>query len=173
VFSTEKVLTLDIESMKTTQKEPKNLSRGKKFHKKLQSEWIHTAEGDVAVERTVIRKNEKKGRVDIYVADEDMVTVVEIKRSDWNRMTLPNLKRNIRRQIRQVWSYIESQIEGLGKDEIKDVCPGVIFPKLPQEEETLNLIEDMFNEKGIQVVWQDESIEERKARSIQEQNLSE
>lgn len=150
--------------MKATQKEPKHLYRGKIFHKKLQNEWIHAAEGKVEVERSVIRKNEKKGRVDIYVADKDMAAVVEIKHSDWDGMTLPNIKRNIKRQIRQIWSYIESQLEGLGKDEIKDVCPGIIFPKRPLKAETLYLIEEMFNEDGIQVVWQDESIDERKAR---------
>jgi hypothetical protein len=151
--------------MKATQKEPKHLYRGKIFHKKLQNEWIQTAEGKVEVERAVIRKNEKKGRVDIYVSDKDMAAVVEIKHTDWDLMTLPNLKRNLKRQIRQIWSYIESQLEGLGKDEIKDVSPGIIFPKRPSKTETLYLIEEMFNENGIQVVWQDESIDKRKARS--------
>ena len=159
-------------NMKTKRNEPEQLHKGKKFHKNIQEDWITTAEGDVAVEREVIRKNEKKGRVDIYINDEDMVAVVEIKNSDWDLMTTKNLKRNIRRQIRQIWSYIESQIEGIGKDDVKDVCPGVIFPKRPENAETLNLIEELFNEEGIQVVWQDESLDERKARSIQEQNLS-
>ena len=87
-------------------------------------------------------------------------------------MTLSNLKLNARNQVRQIWSYIESQLEGFGKDEAKDVCPGDIFPKQPKGPIRLKLIEELFNEEGIQVVWQDESIDERKARSIQEQNLS-
>ena len=57
------------------------------------------------------------------------------------------------------WDYIESQLE-LGKE----VSPGVIFPKRPKDPDCLNLIEKLFEEEGISVVWEDESIAERKIR---------
>ncbi len=84
-------------------------------------------------------------------------------------MTDEAVRRNVRRQIRQVWSYIESQIvegEYVEDGEHKDVCPGIIFPKRPKDGERMKLIEEMFEEEGIPVVWHDETIEERKARGI-------
>ena len=84
-------------------------------------------------------------------------------------MTLSNLKLNARNQVRQIWSYIESQLEGFGKDEAKDVCPGDIFPKQPKDPIRLKLIEEIFEEEGVQVIWQDELIDDRKTRSRQSQ----
>ena len=80
------------------------------------------------------------------------MSVVEIKTSDWDRMLDKNVVRNVRRQIRQIWSYVEAQLDLEGRQ----VCPGVIFPKLPSDLKRLNLIEEMFNEAGIQVVWHNE-----------------
>lgn len=140
--------------------EPKRLKDGKKFHKQVQDEWDLEAEGEVLPEETVDLVNGKKGRMDISVqSDDELVAVVEIKNSDWDAMTERNLKRNVRSQIRQVWKYIESQIE-MGKD----VSPGIIFPKRPSDIERLKLIESMFLEEGIPVVWQDESKEEVEIR---------
>ena len=71
------------------------------------------------------------------------------------------------RQIRQIWSYIESQIldgKYVKDGEGKDVSPGIIFPKQPKDKERTELIERMFEEEGIPVVWHDETIEERKMR---------
>ena len=82
-------------------------------------------------------------------------------------MAEKNVRRNVRRQVRQIWGYIESQIlngEHVEGGEGKDVCPGIIFPKRPRDKERMKLIEDMFEEEGIPVVWHDESIEERKGR---------
>ena len=102
------------------------------------------------------------GRVDIFVGedgDDVLVAVAEVKASDWDAMKPQNVRKNVRRQVRQIWDYIESQLE-LGKE----VSPGVVFPKRPSDHDRLKLIEEMFEEEGIPVVWEDESIEERKKR---------
>jgi len=141
--------------------EPRQLFKGKEFHKKVQKEWHKDAEGDVKTEKSMIKPNLRKGRMDIFAKDdESLVAVAEIKNSDWDAMKRTAVRKNVMRQVNQVWNYIESQLE-LGKD----VSPGVIFPKRPKNPNHLNLIEDLFNERGIQVVWEDESIEERKAGS--------
>ena len=141
-----------------SKKEPIQLRRGKAFHRKMQADWVETAEGDIRVEKTITKPTGRKGRVDVLADPEKkMVSVVEVKCSDWDRMTHKALRRNIRRQIRQIWSYIESQL-----DEGKEVCPGVIFPKRPKSIQRLKLIEELFEEEGIPVVWDDETIEERK-----------
>jgi len=104
----------------------------------------------------------RKGRIDIFVDDDGdkLVAVAEVKSSDWDKMTDSAVRRNVRRQIKQIWDYIESQLNVK-----KDVSPGIIFPKRPKDKERMRLIEELLEEEGIPVVWQDETIEERKARS--------
>lgn len=141
--------------------EPKSLRRGKEFHKKIQKEWLNSAEGNVKPERRIIKPCGRKGRIDIFVkSDEELVAIVEIKNSNWDAMTDEATRRNVKRQGRQIWNYIESQLD-LGKD----VSPGVIFPERPGDSDRMNLIEQLFEKMGISVVWEDESTAERKARS--------
>ncbi len=145
----------------TSNNEPKHLRQGKEIHKKIQKEWHEGAEGAVKSEKTITKPSGQKGRMDIFVnSDETLVAVAEIKSSNWDTMTLTAVRRNARRQARQIRDYIESQLE-LGKD----VSPGVIFPKRPKDPDRMKLIEHLFNEEGISVVWEDETIAERKARS--------
>lgn len=73
---------------------------------------------------------------------------------------MPAVRRNVRRQANQIWDYIDSQIE-----EGKHVSPGVVFKKRPKDPERLKLVEEMFEEQCIAVSWEDESMEERKARA--------
>ena len=145
----------------TLKNEPKRLRQGKEVHEKIQKEWHESAEGSIESEKTMTKPSGRKGRMDIFVtSDETLVAITEIKRSDWHAMTLTAVRRNVRRQAHQIWDYIESQLE-LGKD----VSPGVIFPKLPKDTDRMKLIEQLFNEEGITVVWENETITKRKARS--------
>ncbi len=146
-------------------KEPKQLRDGKAFHDKVQKDWEETAEGKPVREKHIIKPSGRKGRIDIHVdVDDGLVAVVEIKNSDWDKMTLPAVRRNVRRQAKQVWDYIHSQLEGLGDDQSKDVSPGIVFPKRPSDGDRMMLIEELFEAEGIPVVWEDETIEERKTR---------
>ena len=142
--------------------EPTQLRRGKAFHNEMQADWLKTAEGLVSKEKTITKPTGRKGRIDIFVDDagDKLVAIAEVKNSDWDKMTDSAVRRNVRRQIKQIWDYIDSQLS-----EKKDVSPGVIFPKRPKDKERMKLIERLFEEEGIPVVWQDETIEERKARA--------
>ena len=142
-------------------KKPEQLSRGKAFHKKIQADWLGTAEGQILIEKAITKPTGRKGRIDIFVDDDGdkLVAVAEVKASDWDKMTDSAVRRNVRRQIKQIWDYIESQLKMK-----KDVSPGIIFPKRPKDQERMRLIEEMFEEEGIPVVWQNETIKERKAR---------
>lgn len=145
-------------------KEPSRLSEGKKFHKKVQDDWLNNATGEILPEHNTKLTNGRKGRIDIFVVDKGShVALAEIKDSDWDAMKPEAVKRNIRRQIKQVWKYIYPQIEMN-----KEVSTGIIFSRRPKNKERMKLIEDMFWEEGIPVVWDDETTEERKARAEQE-----
>ena len=141
--------------------EPTQLRQGKAFHKKIQADWLITAEGRILIEKAITKPTGRKGRIDIFVDDDGdkLVVVAEVKASDWDKMTEKAVSRNVRRQVKQIWDYIDSQ---LAKE--KEVSPGIIFPHHPKDKARMKQIEDMFEQEGIPVVWQDETIEERKAR---------
>jgi len=61
-----------------------------------------------------------------------LVSCVEIKASNWDRMTEQSIRRNVKRQISQVWDYIESELE-----KGKEISSGIIFPKRPKSKKKL------------------------------------
>ena len=141
--------------------EPKRLRQGKAFHREVQREWCEEANGEVTTEASVIKPDGSRGRADVLVdAGSDLVAIVEIKASDWDRMSSGAVRENVTRQAQQIWGYIESQLA-----DGKEVSPGVVFPIRPKSRTRLTLIEELFDEEGISVVWQDETIEERRARA--------
>ncbi len=141
--------------------EPPQLRRGKAFHKKIQADWLGTAEGQILIEKAITKPTGRKGRIDIFVDDDGdkLVAVAEVKASDWDKMTEKAVSRNVRRQVKQIWDYIDSQ---LAKE--KEVSPGIIFPHRPKDKTRMKQIENMFEQEGIPVIWQNETIEERKTR---------
>ncbi len=86
--------------MSGTNPEPKCLREGKAFHKKVQAEWEADAEGDVRTEMTVKKDGAGTGRLDVFVSDSgsEVRAIVEIKHSDWDKMTPPAVRRNVKRQ---------------------------------------------------------------------------
>ncbi len=137
--------------------EPEQLRRGKLFEKAVQKDWEETAGGQPWTEHTipllkgVTRTGRRRhGRMDIFV-DElgDMVTVVEIKATDWDRVLPRNRQKNLASHRRQVWKYIEKYVDGEGMD----VCAGIIYPTAPKTTGLKEQIEDYLNEYGLQVVW--------------------
>ena len=144
--------------------EPKCLTKGKRFHREVQKDWEdgpNKAKGmEIAHEEVVTKPSERKGRIDVIVnADGNLMAVVEVKCTDWNKMTLQAVRRNVNRQASQIWDYIESQLQ-----QGKDVSPGIIFPQIPKDPQRAKLIEALFDARGIPVVWNNESSKDRKAR---------
>ena len=132
------------------QAEPEQLRRGRVFHKLVQTEWENDAEGCVVRERQVLLNTSRKGRVDVFVDDgqaDGCIAIIEVKASDWDRMSGRAVERNVRRQIRQVLRYISSQLDGgnyVSTGEHKTVSPGIIFAKSPNDQERKRRIEGLF-----------------------------
>ena len=158
-------------SVKT--REPRRLRRGKEFHKGVQEEWERSAEYErLEAEKPVVKPGGRAGRIDLFVQadNEGLFAVVEIKDSDWDAMSERAVRRNVRRQIAQIWDYIDSAgggPEGGGKEPPSHgggICPGVAFRRRPKDPARRALIEELFNEGAIAVAWEDETIEERRER---------
>ena len=71
------------------------------------------------------KKKVGTGRLDVFVSEEGsgVRAIVDIKHSDWDRMTPRAVRRNVKRQARQIWKYIELQ------PTLDGICPGIVFPK--------------------------------------------
>lgn len=139
------------------------LRHGRKFEADITESWEESAQGAIRPQKGIVKPSGRKGYIDLHVSFEDddtLVAVAEIKASNWDAMTATNLRRNVRRQIRQINSYIDSQLA-----EGKDVSVGVIFERRPADLDRLATIEAMFDDEGISVAWHDESIDERRNRS--------
>ena len=140
--------------------EPKILSRGKKFYKRVQQDWKRETKGGKIKNESTIEligasskaKRKRYGRMDIFV-DElgDYVSIVEIKSTDWDRIKKKNRRRLMGSHRRQVWKYI---VEFTDQKKI-DVCAGIIYPKHPESPGLKEEIEEYLNDYGLQVVWYD------------------
>jgi len=140
--------------------EPDRLRAGRALHEEVQRAWESKADGDVSRERRITKPSGRAGRIDIHVDADGVVAVVEIKNSDWDAMKPNAVRRNARRYARQLWSYVEAEL-----DDGSSVSPGIVFPRRPKTPGRLEEIERLFDEEGIPVVWEDESIQARRARS--------
>jgi hypothetical protein len=140
--------------------EPDNLRRGKEFHREVQRDWMKSArDGKILPEKTILLgllgcRRADKGRIDILVDEiagneEEFVSVVEVKSTDWDRIKPGNITKNLGSHRRQIWRYIEKFIE---VDKV-DVCPGIIYPDSPKTPGLRERIETYLNDYGIQVVW--------------------
>ena len=138
--------------------EPSNLKRGKSFHKKVQSDWSRTIkDGKLTLEQVIHLSGNtgpfilhKKGRLDMFVDELGrLVSVIEIKSTNWNSVKPKNVGRLLASHRRQVWKYVSTYLES----KPTDVCPGLIYPFAPRDERLKERIEEYLNGYGIQVVW--------------------
>lgn len=88
--------------------------------------------------------------MDIYVpkAGESLVSMAEIKATNWDKIPEAKIRQNVLRHARQIWRYIESEI-GKGVD----VAPGLIYPRSPRKKAVKDLVENLLNDRLIQCVW--------------------
>jgi len=138
------------------------LKRGIVFHRKVQFNWKRESEGISTAEKQCNKPSGKKGRIDIHVKFDEgdrLTSCIEIKNTDWDRIIESRIQTNVRKQANQLWDYIESEL--IKKN---DVSPGIVFPKKPKTVQKLKLIEALFEERGISVVWINESILDRRKR---------
>ncbi len=152
--------------MAKKREEPAAFRKGKAFHTEVQDEWKRQAEGkprrEFPVTKPGAEPDDRKGRIDIHVdAGDDLVAVVEVKSTNWIRMSDAKVRRTVAEYSRQVWEYIDSkELRG------KDVSPGIVLLGKPEDPNRLSLIEGLFEEEGIPVSWHEETVEDARDRHM-------
>ena len=141
------------------------LQNGREFEAKVKASWDGHHDGKALTpERPVTSAASRSGRIDLFVdidhPEPVYRAVLEVKNTDWDQKTITNVRRNVLRHIRQVYRYIDSlNLEGFA------VAPGIIYSKQPSDTERRKYIEDLLEEHLIGVVWQDETVKERRRRA--------
>jgi hypothetical protein len=124
------------------------IRRGREFEKNERSHWRPRGDEELSFEAPSHHKG-KRGRIDIRLFDleEGFTVVVELKATDWDRMAPHRVRPNALRHTRQIWRYIEAELENA------DVLPALVYPAVPETPGRKGGVESILHERFIQVVW--------------------
>jgi hypothetical protein len=133
----------------------KRVKRGRGFETWERSKWTRPGHEGIEAEAKTVWKG-KRGRIDLrLVVDEGEghSIVVEMKASDWDKMAPHRVRPNALRHARQLWRYINAELEG------GPVSPAIVYPVEPQTPGRKEEIETILRERFIQVVWRELDLE--------------
>ena len=93
----------------------------------------------------------RRGRIDLRLVDDDEghSVVEETKATDWDKMAPHRVRPNALRHARQLWGYIDAELEGGA------VLPALVYPAEPNTPGRKDEIEAILHERSIQVVWRE------------------
>ncbi len=101
-----------------------------------------------------------RGRVNLaFVTDdrERMLVIIEIKATDWDKLRVGRVKRNIQRHIRQLLAYLDTAISELEAGQWEGVAGALLYPSRPASPETLPCIQAAADKQAVMVTWYDEA----------------
>jgi len=127
------------------------VSRGRKFEQWERSHWTGKINSAAEFEAPTEWKG-KRGRVDIRLSLEEdgHVVIVEIKATQWDKLKEHRVRPTALRHAHQIWRYIDAHLSPL------DVTPAIVYPSPPTKPGLKEQLEEILNERGIQVVWREE-----------------
>lgn len=133
------------------QKFLRRVERGRKFEEWERAHWNNELNSAAKFEAPTEWKG-KLGRVDIklQLEEDGSVVIVEIKATNWDNLKEHRIRPTVLRHSRQIWRYIEAHLTPL------DVTPALVYPAPPVTSGRKEQIEEILNERGIQVVWREE-----------------
>lgn len=133
------------------------LTAGQAFHKTVQSAFLTGLAGASGFkERRWQLVAGRRGRVDLAVevaGSEQMLVIIEIKATDWDKIPPARLMRNLRRHLRQLQGYLDTAIEEMDAGRWASIAGALLYPARPANTETLTTIETIVGEQAIMVTW--------------------
>ena len=128
-----------------------NITRGRLFEKYQRQVWQGPHGGVANFEFTVQSRDGRRRRIDLLVTDaRGDFTIIEFKASDWDKMAEHRVRPNLLRHINQIMEYLDVYWES-------DIAmnPALVYPNVPESARKA-FIEEILDERRIQVVWMDE-----------------
>ena len=129
----------------------KRVKSGRKFEEWERAHWNNELNSAAKFEAPTEWKG-KHGRVDIklQLEEDGNVVIVEIKATNWDNIKEHRIRPTALRHSRQIWRYIEAHLTPL------DVTPALVYPSSPITSGRKERIEEILNERGLQVVWRED-----------------
>jgi hypothetical protein len=138
------------------------LAAGQAFHRTVQSAFLSGfVGGSGSKERRWRLVAGGRGRVDLAVevdGSEQMLVIIEIKGTNWDKIPAARVMRNLRRHLRQLQAYLDTAVREMEAGE----WPGggtvgaLLYPARPASAETQAAIEAATGEQAIMVTWYEE-----------------
>ena len=130
--------------------EPKKFQRGRKYEALEKSEWVNLdGNCEAYFEKSVPLISGRGGRIDVLIDEKNgNYTIIEIKSTNWEKIMPHRIRPNVLRHIQQIigyWDYFDGNN--------KPVCLAICYPSAPKQISTRRIIEEIFLNKGIQIVW--------------------
>ena len=128
----------------------KRVKLGRKFEVWERSKWNSPDHEGVEIEASTAWRG-RRGRIDLRLVDDDEghAIIVETKATDWDRMAPHRVRPNTLRHARQLWRYIDAELEDGA------VLPALVYPAEPNTPGRKDEIEAILHERSIQVVWRE------------------
>jgi hypothetical protein len=98
----------------------------------------------------------RRGRVDLAVevdSSEQMLVVIEIKETDWDKIAPDRVIRNLRRHLRQLQSYLDRATEEMEPGDWAGIMGALLYRARPASTEIMKTIEAVAAEQGIILAW--------------------
>ena len=138
------------------------LVAGQAFHQSVQSAFLcGLAGGSGFRERPWRLVAGRRGRVDLAVevgGSEQMLVIIEIKATDWDKIPQARIMRNLRRHLRQLQAYLDTAVEEMETGEWPGGIVGALFyPAGPASAATRQTIEEVAGEQAIMATWYEEA----------------
>jgi hypothetical protein len=129
-----------------------NVRRGRRFETEERAGWSHVPKAFLRHEAKTSWAG-RRGRIDLKIDDNDgSVTIVEIKSTRWDTLRSDRIRSTALRHARQVWRYINDHID----HRQKDVFAGIVYEHKPVDADVRHLVEQLLNDRFIQVAWRKE-----------------
>lgn len=129
--------------------------RGREFEEQERAYW-RTSRNEIVGFEAPTQWKGKRGRVDIRLDDtrEGHVVIVELKASNWDKMSPDRIRPNALRHVRQIWRYIEAElVHGQEHLDFEGVLPAIVYSREPRTPGRKEEVEGILKERGVQVVW--------------------
>lgn len=138
------------------------LAAGQAFHRTVQSAFLSgLAGGSGFAERRWRLVAGSRGRVDLAVevdGSEQMLVIIEIKGTDWDKIRAARVMRNLRRHLRQLQAYLDTAVEEMEAGQWPGgIAEALLYPARPASAQTQEAIEAVAGEQAVMVTWYEEA----------------
>lgn len=129
----------------------KRIRAGRAFEKAERLEWLPAKCGtpDEARFEAPTKLARKRGRIDVRLQWRNLVVLIELKATDWDRMIAHRVRPNALRHIRQLYRYVDGEL-ARGTE---GICHGIVYERAPRKRARRKFLESLFHEHCVQLVW--------------------